>query len=62
MKILSDANGKILGVGEVYGAVEYVGTLPSDFIDTFGLGKYTISAGAISPVTGWVMPVITAPI
>ena len=62
MKILANSEGKIIGIGEeISGATEYVGKIPADFLETFGLEKYTMVAGKITPVTGWVKPVFVDP-
>jgi hypothetical protein len=59
MKIAFESvTNKILGTGEIAGAVEYAGTIPADFNDTLGLGKYTFDGTTITPVANWVAPPI----
>ena len=54
--IAADSKGNLLGVGDIKDAVAYTDTLPNDFMETFGLGKYTMESGKIVPVSGWIAP------
>lgn len=68
MNILTDADGKILFCGEEPPAtgIAFTGTLPEDFLNTMGLGKYkaVLVNGnlTIEAVPGWTPPVIQSPI
>ena len=42
--------------------LEYAGSVPDDFINTVGLGKYQFINNEITAVSGWTMPVIVNPI
>ena len=58
MYILADKDGKVMYIGilPMDGAVKFEGTIPTDFNNTFALGKYTFVNGAINEVAGWVAP------
>ena len=62
MRIRIDENGKILAYGqddEITGDDTYaVPTVPSDFIETFSVGKYIAPGGIIEEVMDWVAPEI----
>ena len=59
MYIRADNNGNIQMISNTVNTncVLYPGTIPNDFIDTLGYGKYIFLNGVISAVEGWVMPV-----
>jgi hypothetical protein len=62
MKISADSKGNILAFGDEITGTDYTGTVPADFLTTFSLGKYTLVNGVVTAVSGWVAPVVAAPI
>jgi len=60
MYIRTDETGNIQLIShtENVDCVLYAGAIPDDFISTLGYGKYIFLNGVITPVEGWVMPVI----
>jgi hypothetical protein len=63
MNVNFDQTGKILAVGtEVIGTAVDDSLVPTDFLNTFALGKYVFTGGAITEVDGWVPPAQPAPV
>jgi hypothetical protein len=63
MYLRLDSKGNILLIsrGMNIGCVEYTGVIPNDFHTTVGYGKYRFINGEITPVSGWIMPVLQNP-
>lgn len=58
MKLVVGDDGKICvwGTSDRIPGFEYTGTIPADFYEFVGLGKYKYEGGSIVEVGGWVMP------
>jgi hypothetical protein len=56
----TDNKGNILLISAIANTqcLAYAGEVPADFSQTAGLGKYQLINGVITPVPGWVQPIL----